>query len=138
MNLPSTLAVIIIVATNILVGLLLILCKLKLVIVRQPKPRVEPFHSIAPIHVPEKKRGRPRKFKVSGRPRHLYLPPNTTKQQLGEVHTFFQKHQDKQGDKITLHLSGKDGAERSIELPYLVHWDKDIKEDLSTILGGWS
>ncbi len=134
----TTIAVATLITINATVGILLILGKLRLVVVRKPQLAPQPLQSVAPIEVPKPKRGRPRKFKVKAKPRHLYLPPNTTKQQLGEVHTFFQKHQDKQGDKITLHLSGKDGAERSIELPYLVHWDKDIKEDLSTILGGWS
>ncbi len=134
----TTIAVATLITINATVGILLILGKLRLVVVRKPQPAPQPLQSVAPIDVPQPKRGRPRKFKVKAKPRHLYLPPNTTKQQLGEVHTFFQKHQDKQGDKITLHLSGKDGAERSIELPYLVHWDKDTKEDLSTILGGWS
>ncbi len=133
----TTIAVATLITINATVGILLILGKLRLVVVRKPQLAPQPLQSVAPIEVPKPKRGRPRKFKVKAKPRHLYLPPSITKQELGEVTKFLHQNQDTQGDKITLHVPTKKGPERAIEIPYPVRWDSKVKDSLNSILGGW-
>ncbi len=142
MNLTATIAMATLIIINSVVGLLLLFGKLRLVVVRRSERErgsdVSSLRIVSPIEVPKKKRGRPRKFGTKFKTRHLHLPPEVTNKQLGDVGELLQKHQDEEGVRITLHVPSKDGPERTIEIPYPVHWDKTVKERLTTILGGWS
>ncbi len=118
-----------------MLGILLLLGKVKLVIVRPQVPQGEPVTDpIAEVVAPKTKPGRRRKAKV----RHLYLPVGVSAQQLAEATEFFQQHQDEAGEKITLHVPSPDGPERSIEISHSVRWSPAVKEGLRAILGGWS
>ncbi len=143
MNLPATIAVLILIIINSVLGLLLVLGKVKLVIVRrptkQPDPQPDPlFHEVTVPEPPKKTRGRPRQFTNKRKARHLYLPPTVTKGQLGDVAELFQKYKAADGDRIILHVSTTEGAERDIEISYPVRWSSDVRDELSTVLGGWS
>ena len=126
-----------------MVGLLLLTGKLRLVRVHpEPKhakpPETPAIPEVVLPDLSKRKRGRPRKGEVKRKTRHLYLPAHTTKQQLADAAEFFRTHQDAAGDRIVLHLPTKDGPERDIEIPYPVHWSEQVKDNLSTILDGWS
>ena len=140
MNLPTTLAVATLIIINGVLGLLLLVGKVKLTIVRRPKEPEQfiPFHEVIAPDIPKKTRGRPRKFTSKRKARHLHLPPTITKEQLGEVAEFFQKYKDAEGDRIILHRPTPEGLEQDIEIPYPVRWEQDAKNGLSTILDGWS
>ena len=115
-------------------GILLLLGKVKLAIVRPQERQPEPVTDPQPQAGPAKKRGRPRKARV----RHLYLPVGVTAQQLAEATEFFQQHRDEAGEKVTLRVPSQDGPERSIEIPHPVRWSPAVQEGLRAILGGWS
>jgi hypothetical protein len=145
MTLPTTIALIVLVTINMIVGLLLLLGKLKLVIVRKPNlaraappSEPEPFDRFLPAAAPKKQRGRPRKSTSKRKARHLHLPINITKEQLGDVAEFFQKHKDDRGERIVLHITPKNGPEQEIEVPYPVRWNDSAQNDFSSVLGGWS
>ncbi len=140
MNLPTTVAIAILIIINSVLGLLLLIGKVRLVIVRRPKESEDltPFHEVIAPDIPKKTRGRPRKFTTKRKARHLHLPPTITKGQLGDVAELFQKHKADNGDRIVLHVSTTEGTERDIEIPYPVRWSSDVRDELSTTLGGWS
>ncbi len=134
MNLTATIAVLILISINSLLGILLLLGKVKLVIVRPHLTQPEPSSDLRLEVMPGKKRGRPRKARV----RHLYLPVGVSAQQLGDAAEFFKQYQDESGEKVTLHVPTQDGPERSIEISHPVRWSPAVKEGLRAILGGWS
>ncbi len=141
MNLTSTLAVATLIIINSVVGLLLMLGKVRLVVVRPEQAKPPETPDIPEVVLPDlskRKRGRPRKADTKRKTRHLYLPAHTTKQQLAAASDFFRTHQGAAGDNVVLHLPTKDGPERDIEIPYPVRWSEQVKDNLSTILDGWS
>ncbi len=77
MNLPATIAISILIFINSVLGLLLLIGKLKLTLVRRPKESEQliPFHEVVSPEIPKKSRGRPRKFTTKRKARHLHLPP---------------------------------------------------------------
>lgn len=103
--------------------------KVKVVWFPQPQQSLE----VAEVTAPTKRgRGRPRK----SRTHYLHLPPNLTHQDAHRATEFFMDYKDKQGDRVVLHLSTGEGEE-TIEIPYPVRWDDQIKERFSAKLGGW-
>ena len=140
MNLPATMAIATLIIINSVLGLLLLIGKIKLVIVRRPKEpeQLLPFHEVVSPEIPKKTRGRPRKFTTKRKARHLHLPSTITKDQLGDVAELFQKYKADDGDRIVLHVSTTEGNDRDIEIPYPVRWNSDVRDELSTTLGGWS
>ena len=135
MNLTATVAVIVLVTINSVLGILLLLGKVKLVIVRPQVPQGEPASDpIAEVIAPKTKPSRRRKARV----RHLYLHVGVSAKQLAEATDFFKQYRDETGEKVTLHVPSPDGPERSIEIPHPVRWSPAVKEGLRSILGGWS
>ena len=140
MNLPTTVAIATLIIINSVLGLLLLIGKVRLTIVRRPKepePLI-PFHEVIAPDFPKKSRGRPRKFTTKRKARHLHLPPTLTKDQLGDVAELFHKYKATEGDRVVLHAPTPDGSEQDIEIPYPVRWSSDVRDELSTALGGWS
>ncbi len=136
-NFVANIAVCILAFITITIGVLLMTGKAKLVIMRQKdEPRTLPLPvDLSATVPPKRKRGRPRKSNVP-LTRHLYLPPNITEDQMQSLNDFFQRYKNTVGDKLILHKSGE-GAEEEIEIPFPIHWESTIKEELSIELGGW-
>jgi hypothetical protein len=97
---------------------------------KAPQPQVAEV--VAPT-VEKRKRGRPRKSKTH----YLYLPATLSETQLADATEFFESYEDKAGDKVVLYTTTLEGAEESIEVPYPVRWDSQVKEHFSERLGGW-
>lgn len=118
---------------NITVGTLLLTGKLRLVVVRPVQ--TPDLALVTTVETPKKKRGRPRKDGTTTvKTHHLHLPHGTDSAQVQDIYGFFKEHRYTSGDRVILHYT-TDGIERTSEVPVLVHWNSDLKEELNTVLG---
>jgi hypothetical protein len=143
-NFITEAAVVTLAVIMLIVGVALMAGKVKLVIVRSSDaPEALPV-SLEPLLLtpPKRKRGRPRKAagdtQFKPKTRYLHLPPGMVEEDLGAVYEFFSKHKDAHGDKVVFHLTSGTGPDRSVDLPYLVRWNNNLKTKLVATLGGWS
>jgi hypothetical protein len=132
MDITNTIAVIILGGINTTLGALILMGKLRIVRVYPEKLLPAIAEVVAPT-VEKRKRGRPRKSKTH----YLHLPPTLSETQLADATQFFDSFRSKSGDRVVLHLAKLGGAEETIEVPYPVQWDSQVKERFSERLGGW-
>jgi len=101
-----------------------------------PRPSRQQQSAVAEVVAPtveKRKRGRPRKTKTH----YLYLPQTLSQSELAKATGFFVDYEDQAGDKVVLHVTAPSGSEETIEVPYRVRWDDQVKERFSRQLGGW-
>lgn len=131
------------VATIGIAELLLLISRVRRLILRRTEQRLEADLRLLSLHLTpslsteKRKRGRPPKTETPT-VRHLFLPPHITSKQLNGLATFFLPYQDPKGDTIVLCVPTFNGPERTIEVPYPVHYDEQLKEKFNTSLGGWA